>query len=306
MPAFVSDETAAAPQGRNARVRICPDSFPSNDRPMSSLLQFRGAAAGGSVAGTLRHRGGSTAYFAIRNSTLSYWGSESERLSSPDGGIDLSKALTLCEALPVDPKDPAASAFGFAIMDNDVLLDLQAETAADRERWVEALRPLMTAALPTMRPRLISAAEVQGRVLKSWSTKWCIVSEDAMFYFEREFDMDRFAAIAPCRLATIPELLLSTAAARLSLRPSVARKVGAYDGHDFTLCVTEADGSENFLSVESVVHMDHWMPALTAAAGGAAVASKRGSVADLAYRNELEFEKAGHLIKKGGSVKVCL
>ena len=162
----------------------------------------------------------------------------------------------------------------------------------------------MTAALPTMRPRLISAAEVQGRVLKSWSTKWCIVAEDAMYYFEREYDMDRFVAIAPCKLAAIPELLLSTAAARLSLRPSVARKVGAYDGHDFTLCVTEADGSENFLSVESVVHMDHWMPALTSAAGGAAVANKRGSVADLAYRNELEFEKAGHLIKKGGSVKV--
>jgi hypothetical protein len=199
------------------------------------------------------------------------------------------------------------------VLDKERVWELYAGDEAERDEWMQALIPCVENPQPPMQPRLISAAVIQ--VNGAWVNQWCVLGDDVMYCFEKEYTMDWFIALAPDRLAHVPAPLLQYAARHIKLRPCEANKVGFYDGKDFTLCITSVTGllgtkAQHYVSVESDLHMEHWLRAITAAAGESAVKIKRGSVLDLANqsmgaggKDPLEIEKVGFLIKMGGKVR---
>jgi hypothetical protein len=123
--------------------------------------------------------------------------------------------------------------------------------------------------------------------------------------------MDRFIAMAPENYKDAPKVLLDLAVGILPLSPCRVVRAGIYEGRDFTFCITLPNGDQHYASAESDLHMQHFVAAITAAAGEdaddrMALHSNRTSVASTMTQkgmSALSIEKVGFLIKKGGSVK---
>ena len=93
--------------------------------------------------------------------------------------------------MPLDPNEPN-SAFGFIVFDPERIWELYAESVRarvgclapwfvsscrfltpkqveKRDEWINELTPFIGNAKPNIRPRLVGAAALQDRTLKTWS-----------------------------------------------------------------------------------------------------------------------------------------
>lgn len=275
----------------------------------------------------------------MRKGTLFYYENDYEDLLDPLGSIALKNVLVVAN-LPLDPEEPE-SKFGFSVLDGERMWDMYAADEAERAEWVSVLSSLVTKPRTPLQPRLVGGATFFNSLLKSWSNMWCLITDNSLVAFEKEAVMDRFAALAPANLDEAPAVLMKIATSThsfdccpprvnvnivqlrlffllanthmqpgtLKLNPCTVKKVGMYEGRDFTMCISTAGGTQTFIAAESDLHVNYWIPALEAAAGEDAAArilhsQPRESVASLASDDGMKVEKTGHLIKKGGSVKV--
>jgi hypothetical protein len=166
------------------------------------------------------------------NLELRYYENDSEKRPGTGDGQPLG-VIDCRTATSVDCMFGDGTTFGFTLTCPDRTWVMDAESDADRTKWMKILFDIINktseVATPFFEVLKQGWLSKKGEVVENWKQRWIVLSTSSLFYFVDEDDAKKFIAGADEVLANIKPEVLELAKGHFSLVNSSVKKLGMFD-----------------------------------------------------------------------------